>query len=204
MNNYILGGICFALGAAVGGLTAALVAKKKYERALHEEIEAISDTNKELIKLRRKKIAEPVPGSDDIPENGERPHVYVKNDKEIGGAETEEEQYESAASEYKEQGFQPAMSFPHIISPEEFDEVNGYDKKTVLFYEGDEVAICSATGVELDLDEDLGNGFNLLSEDNAAEDGMIYIRNPRQSTDYAVDIYPNSSGVTPYEEDSEE
>ena len=156
---------------------------------MQEELAAIEDTNK-LVSEKRNKAHVAANGDSDDTDNDVR-DIDADNDAH-GASEPPADwlEYKSITDGYSAKGFQPTMTCIHNISPEEYEEINGYTKRNVCFYEADEVAICNETGVELDLDEDLGNDLGCLNEDNAADDGMIYIRNPKYSTDYAIDIYP--------------
>lgn len=188
MKNYIFTLGAFGIGVAAGFAVAALILKKRYEKRMQEELAAIEDTNK-LVSEKRK--AHAAANNDDDGADNDVRDIEADNDAH-GASEPPSDwsEYTSIADGYSAKGFQPTMTCIHNISPEEYEEINGYAKRNVCFYEADEVAICNETGVELDLDEDLGNDLGCLNEDNAADDGMIYIRNPKYSTDYAIDIYP--------------
>lgn len=213
-NCYIFGIGGFLLGVAAGSLVAAIVSKKRYAKMMDKRIADIQDTNKALMMRRKKSSTEDAPdAADELPENAKEVSVHIKNKEDAGtGASdssdsraefealkrNDERHYDSLSMAYRSEGdgtFKPALSFPHIISAEEFDEPNGYDKRHVLYYAGDDVAIDTIRGIELDTEEDLGQSFGILTEDAAidSEDGIIYIRNPRISTDFAVDWTSDSS-----------
>lgn len=193
-TNYIFGIGGFVLGVAVGAVATAIVSKK----AMDKRIAAIEDTNKELVAKRKKPSGD---ATDALPENAKEIPVHVRNDISDTGTgssefegerQTDEREYDDLTRAYRSEGdgtFKPALSFPHIITAEEYDEPNGYDKRHVLYYEADDVAIDTIRGIELDPVADLGQDFGILTEDAAidSEDGVIYIRNPKISTDFAVD-----------------
>lgn len=79
-------------------------------------------------------------------------------------------------------------SEPYVITEDEFCEHNGYDKKYVMFNEDTHEAWEGSTGELIDANAELGDYLGLMDVDNSSDDGYIYIRSDRHSTDYAVDL----------------
>lgn len=178
MRSYIW----FAIGAAAGFLAAALALKKRYDKKLEARVIEIKKTNDLMAGRERIKVTKNDEGE-----------VDVEPDTAIGSSEPEDPQGDFDISEYAASDDKPVPEYPFAITQTEFEEDEEYTKVNVIYYSGSEQAIASATGEEIDR-EDLGAVYGLLSEDAflESEDGFVYIRNPRLSTDFAVDLYPTS------------
>lgn len=192
MNNAVQCIFAFALGAAAGSLVANNVLKSKYERITQEEINAY----KAYVKERNSKAEETAEttkeeGTDD-------------SDEEAGTFMGLTNPYRSE-SDREEDGEKLKRSMNiHVISPEEYDELPDYQKKSLTYF---------ADGVIADeFDNVIDNPEDIIGENvgdhfGDYEEDSVFVRNDALKCDYEIlrDIqtYSEAMGLTDLPYDAE-
>ena len=159
---YITG--AFITGAAAGVGATWRFFKNKYEHIANEEIESV----KERFSYKKEEVA---PVQEDEPE----PDIEhdISDYKEIVDT-----------NEYSEmKGGTMTMDRPYVISPDDFDDNDEYDKETLTYY---------ADNVLTDImDERIENvddlvGLESLTHFGEYEADSVYVRNDMLKTDYEI------------------
>lgn len=171
-NNSILG---FIIGAAVGATTAWFVAKQEYEKRMNEEIKSLRKIPEDdILENKVNPDAEDGGDSDDSPNEADMME-YAKRVKESGYVS-----YEAPVPTKDEKN---AGEKPYVIRPEDFGELDGYEKITLLMF---------ADGVLADEDENVVDdvdgtvGCESLNTFGKYEEDSVYVRNDAKKFDYEI------------------
>ena len=95
----------------------------------------------------------------------------------------------------------PSRDEPYIITPEEFGEIEEYDKITLTFY-ADKIVADENNEMMDDTEIQQSIGFESLGHFGEYEDDSVFVRNDRLKTDYEIlldeenysDSYARNSG----------
>ena len=171
MNNAIKIIFAFSLGAAAGSFVASRVLKSKYERITQEEIDAY----KEYVKARNgdDKEKSETPAEEDTDESDQ----IVETMTDLLSP------YKSEDSR-KEDGRKLKQAYNiRVISPEEYDELPDYEKKSLTYY---------ADGVIADeWDNVLKNAEDLIGENiedhfGEYDEDSVFVRNDELKCDFEI------------------
>lgn len=175
-NDYLL--VCI-FGAAVGALSGWYVTKRVYERILESEIASVKE-----VYNRNKKTAdsEAVEKDDFTPEEKkEYGHVVAalyaaenRNKKEKAYWDTRSD-YSADKGDRKEKAY--------VITPDEFGEMEGYERITLTYYSDNILADDNDTIIE-NLDDIISE--SALEQFGEYEDDSVFVRNDRLKTDYEI------------------
>lgn len=155
--------LAFALGAAAGSVVTWRLLKTTYERIAQEEIDSV----KEVFSRRAAEA--------DQEAVEKEAYTVIANVYNTIGKEKNEE--EKGGSE------EMAIDKPYVIAPEEFDELDGYETRTLVYYE-DEVLADDTGDIVDDIDEIVGE--DSLTQFGRYEDDSVYVRNDRLKTDFEI------------------
>lgn len=186
MSYIIVGVASGALGAIAGAVVAKIVEKKKYAKKLDEVNETMSAV-KDRKKVKVLEKSEETEGVGAVETPDETPEKEPEDSEE----DEEEAELRDHLGPYR-----PSEDHPFLITSEDFEANDGRSKVSVYYYQGDDTAY-DVIGHQIDIENELGASFGNLDEDRflESEDGVVYIRNHRESVDYAVDLYPGNSGL---------
>lgn len=155
----------FVAGAAIGSAVTWIFIKKKYEQLAQEEIDSVKEV---FAKRNRSESGEPETVTEETPKFSEE----------------EYDKYESIANTYADSTNDRVNDFaPKVITPDEFDEFEDYDKFSLTYY---------ADGVLTDendcLIEDVEGtvGVESLTHFGEYEDDSVFVRNDRLKCDYEI------------------
>lgn len=178
MKNTLVNIFVFAAGAAIGSAVTWKIVETKYKKIAQEEIDSVKDmySNKGLSMA-------------DIPE--EEPIGSIKEETEAIKQECDAiienmgyRDYSKANTEEKG-GSEPMEKIdkPYVISPEEFDELAGYEPISLIYF-ADNVL----TDDNYELVEDVDNvvGLDSLETFGVYEDDSVFVRNDRLKADYEI------------------
>lgn len=173
--------IIFLAGAGIGGFLVWQFTKEYYQRLADEEIESVLNRD-------RFKSEEPEPEKEDpdvsfkvykaLTENYTKPPItdYAAKYEEKEEPDEEDEKLEEAhpLDDYEDQ--------PYVIKPEEFGELEEYDKISLTYY---------ADGFLVDGDDIIDNveavvGPDALDSIGLYEDDCVHVRNDKYGTDYEI------------------
>ena len=180
MNNIASKILIFAVGATIGSLVTWKLTKKKYEQLAQDEINAMREyylKKKEELNERENQIEE---------QEEETRQTFTKDKpaileyaKRISGLG-----YDRGLPVETEMRGEPiTMDRPHVITPESFDTIYGYDTVTLTYY---------ADGVLADDDDNIIEDPDILVGDDFAdhygeyEEDTVFVRNDEFKTDYEI------------------
>lgn len=158
--------LTFAAGAAVGTAVAYKLLEKKFAQIAREEIDDV------IAWYEGKAVKAAEPEEDTTEED----RVDAKNIIESEGY---------ISDNTKKEGDSETMSDikPYVISPEEFGEMDDYEKVS-LRYTADEVLVDEMGEVFEDIDETVGPDFHKHFGEYEAD--SVFIRNDELETDYEI------------------
>ena len=175
-------GIRFLLGAGIGSLITWSLTKEYYRRLADEEIASVvnrdrykeiepAETEEQKIEAKRKYT--------EIAKNYQKPSVIDYASK-----------YQTSTSDLPVEIDHPVdddEERPHVISPEEFGEIDEYDKISLTYYaDGYLVEGDPAMGGTIIDNVDEVVGPDALDSFGEYEDDAVYVRNDAHQTDYEI------------------
>lgn len=156
MNKFV-SVAAFAAGAALGIAGTWRYFKCKYEKLVQEEVDSVKSTYK---KYRDKQESEDT-----------KPTAEIYSDEKPVAEKSEEKEERTVYSR------------PYVISPDEFGEIEDYDKISLTYY-ADEVLTDECDEVIEDADEVVG--LDSLKHFGEYEDDSVFVRNDRLKADYEI------------------
>lgn len=157
----------FAAGAVFGSLSAWIFAKRKYEKIAQEEIDSVKAVYKKRYSEKTEKNAvETAPNADEHNEYNDilTNHGYTDEPEPIINA--------------SEQG-----SSPYVITPDDFNEYNDYDKISLTYYDDGLLADDDDILIE---DVEMTVGSDSLKRFGEFEDDAVFVRNDTRRCDYEI------------------
>ena len=182
MNKSIIGVVSFIFGAAVGSFITQELVKKKYEHIAQEEIESV----KELYRAReiglnlQKGI---VDGVDNTPNTGFKERILNTWNKAMNDYEKILKDQKYSNDTENDNSERSNSVEPYVISPEEFGEVENYDKVSFTYY-ADGVLADEYDEVVENVDEIVGEVS--LTHFGEYEDDSVFVRNDKLKCDYEI------------------
>lgn len=165
MKNATMGVIVFSAGAAIGSAVTWIFVKKKYEKIAQEEIESVKEV------FARRNDAE----SEQTETVTEETPVFDEEDYEA---------YESISQEYDYSTVPNIGSEkPYVISPEEFGELEEYDRISLTCY-ADKILTDENDCLIEDVERIVG--LESLTHFGEYEDDSVFVRNDRLKCDYEI------------------
>jgi hypothetical protein len=165
----------FLLGTAVGAVTAWQYAKRKYERIAQEEIDSV----KEVFSKREQKT-----------DKETKEQEYGELLRNTG--------YSNYSSEKRKGEKEVEFREPYVISPEEFGEMNDYEKISLTYYANGILADENDEVID-DIEETVGDALEHFGE---YEDDSVFVRNEENVCDYEILFdqrnFSEITGVTPF------
>lgn len=171
LNNFLI----FAVGAAIGSAVTWKLTKDKYERIAREEIAEM----REYVRNRRKhngpEQSEPTSGETTAKKTTIKDYAAKLDD--MGYVD-----YANVNLEEKEEEVSD-VERPYVITPEEFDTIDGYDVLSLTYY-ADKVLADDMDGIVENVDEIIG--LDSLTHFGEYEDDSVFVRNDRMKCDYEI------------------
>lgn len=168
--------VAFIFGAAVGSVASWALTKRKYERVANEEIDEMRTYYTERFESNKEELAEKEPDVEDsIIHIEELKEEYSDMVDMFGYVKNEEKGGESDMS----------TDGPYVISPDEFDEKDGYKIRSFTFYEDgvledEDGKIVSNKNIEKLI------GIKSLGCFGEYEDDSVFVRNDKLKTDFEI------------------
>lgn len=192
--------IAFFAGAAVGGATVWYITKERYAQLAEDEINSVKEAyaRRESKKEKAEKALWQYRGVDEETLDTDDPVTPVVTAKVSDkGSITEYAQriQNGAPMEYSKtvapsktdiQGG-PAQTetsgeIPYVISPDEFDELDGYTPISLTYFT--DGVLADENGIIIDdVEEIVGDGLNHFGE---YDDDAVYVRNDAKRCDYEI------------------
>lgn len=183
MNNVVKNTFIFTAGAAIGSAVTFILLRSKCEQIIQEEVEAMREFYSETIASEAVEVEQEVV---DKIKDEPKPVADTKKPDFTGYATRLKEggytNYSDIFSKDKE-GTQETMDRPYVIAPEEFGDIDDYERISLTYY-SDKVL----TDEDDELIEDVDDivGLDSLNTFGQYEDDSVYVRNDRLKCDYEI------------------
>ena len=177
MKKSIINVFIFAAGAVIGSAVTWKYTKDKYERIANEEIESVKEVYSRKFEPKKfePEIFEPI---DDVEASVEEVQEYCDKIEQCG--------YSTAVEINKERrGKSMTNDEPYVISPEEFDELDGYEAISLTYYNDGVLANMWDSKLDEDEIEELV-GRDFAEHFGEYEDDSVFIRNDALRADYEI------------------
>lgn len=198
MNKTMFGVVMFVAGAAIGSAATYKFVKTKYERISREEIDDVKEYYRNLNnddaytdepEVEDCDSSEPENDEDEVEEVrptrvGEKPDL-VEYANLLAQYRAEEAAFEK---QNKQEGGDEDMEYddPYVISPDDFDENNSYDRIGLTYYaDGVVVDDCDDVLDDDEIDVQIGRDW-INSFGEYGDDDVIHVRNEQSKTDYEI------------------
>lgn len=188
MNSKLKGFMIFIMGATVGSIASWQYAWKKYAQIAQEEIDSVKEA------YRNERMVTPIVSEPDedarirAEQAKDKPSVTEYAAKLLKQGYTN---YSSMSSEQKEvenikneEDEEPMVNDnPYVIPPEDFGELNDYEKISLTYY--DDGVLADDNNEPVDDVENLV-GLEALESFGEYEDDSVFVRNDRLKCDYEI------------------
>lgn len=170
--------VAFVAGAGIGAAIAYYFTKQKCEAEKQEEIEELREYYGKKRAQGESNESFAVKKSEIYPTIDEKPDLmsYAKKLAEAGYTNYSQN---SESAEKRE----PTGERPYVISPDEFGEMENYNKISLMYYA--DGVLCDDMDVPVDnIDEIVGADF--ASHFGEYEDDSVFVRNDPRKCDYEI------------------
>lgn len=174
----------FAVGAAIGSLSAWLYAKKHYEKIANDEIRSM----REYFRKREKELleddeTEETEGEPDSSEEEKDKAIYSNIIKESGYVRYGKS---SNRDDSEEEGKKNNIDDePYVIRPDLFDTLDDYESMTLTYYADGVLADMFDVPID-DPDTLVGTDFVDCFNADEVDGDVVYVRNERKKTDFEI------------------
>lgn len=159
----------FIFGASIGSVTAWIYAKKKYEQLAQEEINSV----KEVFAKRE---------SSGAVKEAEFNKQEEKPDLKAYAARVRKNNYtnysDADIDEHNKKSY-----FTYVITPEEFGELDDYERVSLLYFD-DQILADENLDIVDDIEETVG--IDSLAHFGEYEDDSVFVRNDNRKCDYEI------------------
>ena len=170
----------FMTGAVLGSLVTWALVKDKYEKLAQEEIDSVKRVfSKRIAEVHEDDTCAEEDEVDEEPAEVDEYNDLIKKNRYTQYSDISTKQKNEEEDEMERMDDDK----PYIISPDEFGELDGYEKITLIHY---------ADGVLADDNDDLVENISeVVVEDYADhfgeyEDDSVFVRNDRLKCDYEI------------------
>lgn len=172
----------FAMGAAVGSLTAWIIAKRYYEQIAQEEIDSVKEvfSKKKIPSYEGPNDSDEAAAMEAAQRNHDKPSVMEYAEKLRGMGYTD---YSTQKKEEKEEPALVKGDRPYVIPPLEFGEYEDYAQISLKYYADCVVADDQDEIVE-NIEETIG--VESLTHFGEYEEDAVYVRNDARKCDYEI------------------
>lgn len=189
--------IAFFTGAAVGGAAVWYITKERYAQLAEEEINSVKEAYAQMESKKEKadKAMRCYQGADEEAQEDATTAVTVKLQEKGSIAEYAERVKNGAPMEYSRTSVPPKTGVPgepvqaenvgerpYVISPEEFDELDGYTPISLTYFADGILADEHGVIVD-DVEEIVGDALEHFGE---YEDDSVFVRNDAKRCDYEI------------------
>lgn len=184
MNTNISKLFMFAVGAAIGSLSAWFYAKKRYEKIANDEIRSM----REYFRRREKELleddeTEETEGESDSSEEENDKGIYSNIIKESGYVRYSKSSNQDDSEEKDEKD--NVDDEPYVIRPDLFDTLDDYESMTLTYYADGVLADMFDVPID-DPDTLVGTDFVDCFNADEVDGDVVYVRNERKKTDFEI------------------
>lgn len=186
--------IAFFAGAALGGAAVWYVTKDRYARLAEEEINSVKEVYAQRERERAETPDKPAGEAEDTGAS-KTPAVTAKVLEKESISEYAKRVKEGAPMDYSrtivphkaDASAEPSQSEnsverPYVISPEEFNELDGYTPVSLTYF-SDGVLADEYGAIVDDVEEIIGDGLDHFGD---YEDDSVFVRNDAKRCDYEI------------------
>lgn len=179
MNNKAIFVVAFSVGMAVGSVGTWYCVKKKYEELAQEEIDSV----KQVFSKREKELK-----GDEIKKNIAENVKAGEQEKTMSIKEyasfLQKQGYTNYSDTNEAENKEETKSVkPYVIPPEQFGEIEEYDRIELTYY-ADHILADENDDIVEDVEEAIG--FESLSHFGEYEDDSVFVRNDERRCDYQI------------------
>lgn len=189
--------IAFLAGAVFGGATVWYIVKERYAQLAEEEIESVKEAyaSRGLKKESAEDALRRYRGADENTQEGQTPAVTTKVADKGNIAEYAGRIKIGVPIDYHKMSVSPERDtqenppklgepgeIPYVISPEEFDELDGYTLISLTYF-ADGVLSDEHGAIIDDPEEIVGDALNHFGE---YEEDAVFVRNDAKRCDYEI------------------
>lgn len=203
--------LMFAVGAAIGSAVTWKVVKAKYEKIVQEEIDSIKEVFADRLTNLQDQIDDYVE-ADAAEEWADRANKIDWNsledlEDECDIPDSDRDEYALLASIYnndEEGGVNDMRKAPYVISPDEFGELDDYNRISLTYY-SDGTLEDEERDIVSDVDDLIGE--ESLTHFGEYEDDSVFVRNEYLKTDFEIlkdyRAYESANSIGPGRVDDE-
>ena len=199
MNKTLFGAIMFVAGAAIGSAETYKFVKIKYERISRAEIDDVKEYYRNLNNDAHADESEVEDYDSSELENDEDEAEEVRPTRRTVGEKPDLAHYADLIAQYRaeeeafenqnrQKGGDEDMEYddPYVISPDDFDENDSYDRIGLTYYsDGTVVDDCDEVLDDDEIDVQIGRDW-INSFGEYGDDDVIHVRNEQSKTDYEI------------------
>lgn len=182
--------IAFLTGAALGGVTVWYIIKEHYAQLAEEEINSVKEA---YAQKERKQLDALLKNYREGPEEPATHAVTAKVQEKGSISDYAKRVQNGEPMEYSRTSVPPKLEVhpsesansderPYVISPEEFDELDGYTPISLTYF-ADEVLADEHGVIVDDVEEIIGDGLDHFGE---YEEDSVFVRNDAKRCDYEI------------------
>lgn len=183
MNRKVLGVAIFSVGAAIGAVAIWKYAEHKNEQKIQDEIKTFKDG------YSKRPVARSIEKEETVNPNSDKLKNATKiinlqgytNYSDVQKVEPDEDP-DDEPSMYSEK--ESDEEYPFVITPDEFGDVDEYDKISLTYYAGDEMLADEKDELVESIDSVVG--LESLDHFGEYEDDSVFVRNDRLKCDYEI------------------
>lgn len=173
MGYAVKSAFIFTIGAAIGSAVTWKLLKTRYEQRTQAEIDSV----KEVYSRRRAENADAVEEIDQDMDDDAESEEYTEQVRENNYINYSE-MYVNTESKKKK-----PTARPYVIAPENFGELDNYEKVSLTYYD-DKVLVDEDDELVEDVDDVVG--LDSLRHFGEYEDDSVFVRNDRLKCDYEI------------------
>ena len=176
MNKGTIGILSFIAGGGVGIWIGKKLLEQQYAQLAQEEIESVKEVFLKQNEDKKKDTASLKPSEKDTQVTEEVKKKYVHYAKQYG---------------YTQEETPAPVLKPRVISPDEFEDQEGYDSVTLTYYADGTLTDSNEKPMDDDLIEEYV-GKESLTHFGEYEDDSVHVRNDRLKTDFEILLDPRT------------
>lgn len=185
--------LAFMLGMAVGSVVTWQIIKERYERRIEEDRKSLEEmyATKKAATINAEEVIaeeepkEEVPASDpkEVAERAKDKPSMDEYIKRLRGEGYTDYTHKDHPAEAEEAPKPDNTETPYVISPEEFGEMDGYEKISLTYYADGVLADEDDEPVD-DIEELIGDGLEHFGE--YGEEDSVFVRSDMRRCDYEI------------------
>lgn len=201
--------LVFAVGAAIGSAVTWKITKAKYEKIVQEEIDSVKEAFADRLANLQEQVDDYVEAdaAEEWNDRAKKVNWDELEDLDEDDSYDDQDEYAMLASIYNNEekgGANNMTKAPYVISPDEFGEIDDYNRISLTYY-SDGTLEDEENDVVSDVDELIGE--ESLTHFGEYEDDSVFVRNEYLKTDFEIlkdyRTYEQANSIGPCRVDDE-